>query len=117
MRPMTRTATRPSAGAFRLLLPPQAEALLADMRTAREAVVSRGPWGSKPEAIEVMFEDGSNNPVALHIGAEQIDRMPLDSDAGRELTLAVWTKGPHKALTLPAWYRRVPKLPWLQPRS
>jgi hypothetical protein len=106
-----------NAGAFRLLLPPALEPALTDMRTAREVIVSRGPWpGKKPDAFELLFEDGSDAPYTLHFGAEQIDRAPAKIDEGRDgLLCTVWTAGLVKALTLPAAYRRVAKIPCLQP--
>jgi hypothetical protein len=48
---------------------------------------------------------------------EQIDRLPFDSDAGREVICTVWTRGPKLELTLPARYRRSAKLPELSPWS
>jgi hypothetical protein len=113
-----------NAGAFRVLLRPQAESALADMRTARECVVSRGPWPAAglADALEILFDDGSADPFALHLQIESFDRLPPDSDAGKEWLLSVWTRprrgaAPHKALERPCWYRRVPSLPWLKPRS
>lgn len=106
-----------NAGAFRLLLPPALEPALMDMRTAREVIISRGPWpGKKPDAFELLFEDGSDAPYTLQFGAEQIDRAPAKIDEGRDgLLCTVWTAGLVNALTLPAAYRRVAKIPCLQP--
>jgi hypothetical protein len=84
------------------------------MRSARKVIVSRGPWpaAGKSDAIEVLFDDGSENPYALHFGTEQVDR--LLADAGREARCTVWTAGPCLRLALPAYYRRVARLPCLQ---
>ena len=89
------------------------------METATEVLVSRGPWPEqgRNDAIEVLFDDGSQSPFALLCGMEQVDRLPLDADAGRQLVCTVWTEGPRLRLTLPAYYRRVPRLPDLSPRS
>jgi hypothetical protein len=113
-----------NAGAFRLLLRPEAEAAIADMRTARECVVSRGPWpgAGLADALEILFDDASADPFALHLQVESFDRVPPDSDAGREWLLSVWTRprrgdAPHKALERIAFYRRVPSIPWLRPRT
>lgn len=111
-----------NAGAFRLLIPRAHEAVLAEMRTACEVIVSRNPWPAErlADALEVLFEDGSDSPFALHLSLESADRVPLDEDQGRELVFTAWTtprRGkPHKALERPAWYRRVAKLPCLEPR-
>lgn len=111
-----------NAGAFRLLVPRSQEAILREARTATEVVVSRGPWpaAGKQDAIEVLFEDGTDTPFAIQFGLEQCDRLPLDSDQGRELVLTVWVcRGgkPKLALSWPAWYRRAKRLPCLQPRG
>jgi hypothetical protein len=112
-----------NAGAFRVLLRPEAEPCLEDMRAARECVVSRGPWPTQglADAIEILFDDHSDSPFALHLQIESFDHLPLDSDAGKEWVLSVWTHPrrtrPHKALERPCWYRRVPRIPWLKPQG
>jgi hypothetical protein len=110
-----------NAGAFRVLLRPAAEQYTDDMRAATICVVSRGPWPAVGlvDAVEILFDDGTDDPFALHLQIESFDRLPLDSDAGREWILSVWTQPrrdrPHKALERPCWYRRVPRIPWLKP--
>lgn len=112
-----------NAGAFRVLLPPVAEPCLDDMRSATECVISRGPWpaASVPDAVEVLFDDASADPFALHLSVAAFDRLPLDSDADHEWVLSVWTRPrrgrPHKALERPCWYRRVGSIPYLKPRG
>jgi hypothetical protein len=108
-----------NASTFRLLVPSVRRNTLADMRTAHEVVISRGPWpaAGRQDAIELMFEDGSDVPFALHVGTEQIDRLPLASDVGREVRCTVWTAGPVEALSLPAYYRIVERLPCMEPRK
>lgn len=112
-----------NAGAFRLLVPPGLQNFLSEVRTATEVIVSRGPWPEqrRAEMIEVMFEDGTDSPFSVHFGAEQIDRLPPASDAGRELIFTAWTaprRGrPHKAYERPAWYRIVPRIPWMKSRE
>jgi hypothetical protein len=103
-----------NAKCFRVLLPAALEQSLADMRTAREVVVSRGPWHEhgRADAIELLFEDCGPNPFVMLFGKDQIDNFPLDRDHGRlDLTCSVWTIGPVKAMELPAKYRIVKKLP------
>jgi hypothetical protein len=112
-----------NAGAFRLLIPPSQEAAIQDMRTAAEVIVSRGPWpeGQQADALEVLFDDGSADPLALWLDLRSVDRVPADSDAGRELIFSAWTKPrrgrPHKALERPAWYRLAPRLPYMRGRD
>lgn len=112
-----------NAGAFRILLPASAEPTLDDMRTAKECIVSRGPWPAQglPDAMEILFDDGTDGPFALHLSPQSFDRLPIDDDAAKEWILSVWTRPrrgrPHKALERPCWYRRVPSIPWLKPKG
>jgi hypothetical protein len=48
-----------NAGCFRLLLPEALEREIAEMATAGNVIVSRGPWpdGGKADAIELLFDD------------------------------------------------------------
>jgi hypothetical protein len=64
-----------NADCFRLLLPESVEDKLIEMQTARTVVVSRGPWpaGGKVDAVEVLFDDGTETPFVIHIGTEQVD--------------------------------------------
>ena len=112
-----------NAGAFRLLLRPAAEPHIPDLLTARECVVSRGPWPAVglADALEILFDDGTADPFALHLQIESFDRVPTAADAGREWTLSVWVRRgrgkPHQVLVRPCWYRLVPQIPHLQPRG
>lgn len=112
-----------NAGAFRVLLPPALEPALADMATARECVVSRGPWpgAGLRDALEILFDDGSDSPYALHLAPESFDRLPTAENAGLAWILSAWTQPrrgvPHKALERPCYYRIVDCLPYLKPRG
>lgn len=106
-----------NAGAFRILIPPSQEGAIAEMLTAREAIISRGPWADQGgrEAMEILFEDFTDTPYSLCILAEQCDRLPADSDRNRtNLRLSIWTVA-GKAGEMPAKYRKVKRLPWLKP--
>lgn len=109
-----------NAGAFRLLVPESCVANLREWTSAREVLVSRGPWpqAARSDALEILFEDDSDSPYALHLGVEQIDRLPLDVDqdlAGQAARwiFTVWTPT-GRALALPCRYRRVARIPWLK---
>lgn len=66
------------------------------------------------DALEILFEDGSESPFAVHLLVEQADRVPAASDEGRTFRLAIWTENGKRG-EMPARYRRVPRLPWLEP--
>jgi len=109
-----------NAGAIRILLPRSRYADLEEMRTGEYCILSRGPWPQeqKPEGIEIMWEDRSDSPYALHLDAESFDLLPGEPQAGREWVLSVWTQkdgAPHKAMDRICHWRRVPRLPWLRP--
>lgn len=93
-----------NGSAIRVLLPPALYSTLADMRQARECVLSRGPWPAerKPEGVEIMWDDGSDAPFALHLTPESFDLLPGEPEPGAP-SLAVQTehthsRPPHKAL-------------------
>lgn len=112
-----------NAGTFRLLVPQQHLGTVREMRTARNVVVSRGPMtleGQRlPDALELLFDDGTDEPFSLHLSPGQLDRMPLDSDSTQAWTCTVWVhhvgERGRQVLTKPAHYRRVRRLPDLRP--
>lgn len=111
----------PNAGAFRVLVPPAAEPSLPDMLAAQGCAVSRGPWPQARlgDALEILFDDGTADPFALHLSPESFDRLPAPEDVGREWVLTCWTRPrrgkPHKALDRPCRYRLARSLPDLRP--
>lgn len=112
-----------NAGAFRLLVPPLLETIVSELATGKAAVITRGPWpaAGQDDALEIMLDDGTDRPWSCHLDVRSLDRMPLDTDAGREWIFTVWTRPrragdrPHKALERPAYYRRAESLPCLRP--
>jgi hypothetical protein len=107
-----------NAGAGRLLVPDSRMADLKEMRTAQYVIVSRGPWPErkKAEGIELLFEDHSNSPYCLHLSIEQTDRLLPDIEQGGGFKVVAWTrKG--RAAEWPGKYRKVPKIPCLEPWS
>ncbi len=105
-----------NAGCFRLLVPDSQLSVLSELSTGREIIISRGPWPEqrKKDALELLFEDDSDNPFSLHILPEQCDRLPEKKDAGKRWLFSVWSRtGKH--FEAPCYYRQVKKLPWLKP--
>lgn len=108
-----------NAGALRVLLPPSlAEEILEAIKTSHLLILSRGPWpaGQRADALELLLEDGSETPFALHLDIRQIDRLPLDHETSFPCTF--WTEGiggvPRLAAQLPTRYRRVDRIPCLR---
>lgn len=109
-----------NAGAFRVLLPATQEGFIPDMTSARGCAVSRGPWPEKrlDDAFEVLFDDGTSNPFALHLARESFDRIPEAADAASQWVLTVWTgrRGkPRMVLERPCHYRLAKAIPDLRP--
>lgn len=109
-----------NAGAIRILLPPARYGDMAEMRTGKECVLSRGPWPAQrlPEGIEIMFDDGSDSPYALHLSPESFDLLPAAPEPDREWVLTVWIAKdgkPHKAMERVCHWRRVERIPSLEP--
>jgi hypothetical protein len=110
-----------NAGAFRLLVPTMHTGSLRDMRGATMAVISRGPYPALrlSDALELLFDDQSQEPFSLHLSAGAVDRMPLDTDTSQEWVLSVWTHLVQERCTkqceVPCHYRRVRVLPDLRP--
>ena len=105
-----------NAGAARLLLPDSQKPMIREMKTGRFVIISRGPWADQGgrEALELLFEDGSDTPFSMHLVAEQCDRLIPDTEQGGGFVVTVWSRGGEK-LRLPGKYRRVDSLPCLQP--
>lgn len=106
-----------NAGAFRLLIPRGLEDHLNEMATAKRVVITRGPWRDPPhpEAVELLFDDESDSPFVVHLGADQCATLPPASEHGRECVFTAWTaprrNGPRKALERPAVFRIAERVP------
>lgn len=105
-----------NAGCARILVPDAAKSMLRELRGAKEVIISRGPWtdhGGR-DALEILWEDGSDAPFCVHLVAEQCDQMIPDTDQDKEFAVAVWTRGGMKE-RWPGRYRCVDSLPCLKP--
>lgn len=105
-----------NAGAGRVLVPDSQKASLREMKGAHEVIVSRGSWvdqGNR-DALELLWEDGSEAPFCLHLVAEQCDRLIPEEQQGGGFFITVWTRGGAKG-RWPGRYRTVPEIPYLKP--
>jgi hypothetical protein len=109
-----------NAKTFRLLVPSTHEYMVSEMSTARELVISRGPWPAQgsEDAFEFLFDDRSPNPFVFHTDAGAVDRMAVKDDEGRNDLAGLVYVGkegkPVQVLALKVGYRRVARLPWLK---
>jgi len=104
-----------NAGGYRLLIPPALQPAVREMAASTACVISRGPWPAqdRADAMELLFEDGSDSPYCLHIVPQQLDRLPTAADQGWKGKLLVYTKGLNLEFTRPVYYRQVKELPCL----
>lgn len=106
-----------NAGALRVLFPKSEEKHLLDVQAAHHCIFSVGPWPDigVDQAIEVLFEDGSDAPFALFLTINSIDRLPSPLAFCEHRTLSVWTEGPKKVFETKCYIRSVDKIPCLLP--
>lgn len=105
----------PLAGIYRVLLPRGFEHVVDEVRGAREVQIRRGLLADR-DAIELLFEDGTNAPYAIHTTIEAFILVPAPSEIGRERAVSIWVVGPsdqpQRACQLPCRYLgRVATLP------
>lgn len=108
-----------NAGAIRILFPPSRWRDMTTLRQSKFCILSRGAWPEMKcdEAVEIMFEDYSDAPYALHLSPESFDMLPAKPDAGREWVVTVWTLKDgrlHKSLERKCYWRRVEKIPCME---
>lgn len=100
-----------NASTARLLVPDSQLPLVDEMRTGRIVIISRGPLQGI-DSLELMFDDDSDSPFALHIDMRQTDRAIADD--GKRFNVVAWGR----AGLLDQWpsrYRVVDALPCLRP--
>lgn len=99
-----------NAGALRILVPDEYLRDIAEMKTGKIVVVSRGIYKGK-DALEIMFDDYTDNPYAIFIDIQQTDRLIIDD--GQQFIVSAWTKKGKVAEWDKAKYRVVKVLPCL----
>ncbi len=112
-----------NAGCIRILLPANLKNLIAECRSASYVILSRGAWPAEnlPEAVELLFEDESDKPMALMLSPESFDLLPArpPQPRGRGWNLSIWIEQPAgkpcQVLELPVRWRAVVALPYMKP--
>ena len=103
-----------NSGAARLLIPDSRISEVKEMETGKLVILSRGLWIKKANALEILFEDGTEEPYSMHLGPEQLDRLIPPSESGRDLTFSAWSRNAIRLFERPAKFRMVKKLPCLE---
>lgn len=127
-----RVILSPNAGVIRCLLPPSLYEVVGDLRSAKYAIVTVGPWSRQAargfglalpladgaDCVEILWEDHTQSPHVWHLDGNSCLMVPGDPSPGA-WAIALWVERrgrPHKALERPAHWRRgaVPKMgPWV----
>jgi len=111
-----------NAGAFRLLVPALHKSAVAEFKSARDVILSRGIWVEKGrrEALEILFDDETDTPFSLCLDARMLDRLPDANDENKEFVFMAYLPlangTPWLAYQHKCYYRRVARLPSLRPR-
>lgn len=102
-----------NAGCVRLLIPDNQKDLLKELKGVAYVILSRGPWIQKDvsDAIELLFEDFSDSPYAIHMTIQQCDMLP---EGEGDWTLALWVRS-GKTREFPLKCRKVEEIPYLRP--
>ena len=105
-----------NAGCIRMLLPDIMWFIIPELLTGKKIIISRGPWPdqNRPDAFEIMFDDYSDSPYALHVGTEQWDMVPAKDTVGSQWDFAAWTRT-RNVLHKKCYYRLVKEIPCLKP--
>ncbi|MEQ9883241.1 hypothetical protein ABRP83_13805 [Pectobacterium brasiliense] len=101
-----------NAGALRILLPDSALDMLIEMKMGTQVGVTRGTLQGRKDALEIMFDDNSDAPYAIHIVREQYDNLIRDENVS--ITVSVWGRS-GKLAEWPGFYRTAQTLPFLEP--
>ena len=108
------------AGELHLLLPRKFADIADDAKRADCALVSVGPEPKKKakHAIQFLFEDHSQKPLALVLAGNACDNLPYELSPDLDWKLSVWVlrdDKPFRALHLPCQCRRSASLPDFSP--
>ena len=106
-----------NAGCLRVLIPIEKEHLITEMTACDYAIVSTiaNPKLGKL-GIEILFEDHSESPFCLHLcPGSGIGFYPEAGIKPVEKSLSLWIKGPEKVAMMRAYFRKVPRLPYMRP--
>ena len=82
-------------------------------------MLSRGPWPNAglKEGIEIMWEDGTDAPLAIHLSPESFDLLPAEPSPGKEWIVSTWELvdgEPTQRTEHRLYWRRVAKIPCMK---
>ena len=110
-----------NAGVIRLLVPRQHERFIPEMQSGYEVLVTQGrsEYTQKPDSLELLWEDGSDAPFSVQLGARQHDGAIDSLSVGHRIHCHAYIRGfrgtPQLVGVWPARLRTAPSLPCLKP--
>lgn len=104
------------ADAVRILIPHSSTHVIDEWGLAEYVILSRGPWPERKvgEAVELLFEDHTNNPYVLFLTSESFDVLPAEPEPGTSWTFSAWIwreHAPRKVFERPIRWRQVRQIP------
>jgi hypothetical protein len=108
-------------GFYRLLVPETHENIVQEVLHASRVIITRGSAPQldppRPDAFEIVFEDGTDSPYAILMTPDYWDRFPSNEDLGHKGTLAIYCNKSNqpKLLFDKVFYRRADTLPCFDP--
>lgn len=102
-----------NAHCVRLLVPPAYENSLPDMIAARSVVLTQGLYNGS-RAVEMLFDDDTDEPFVIFLDVNQFDRIWPPNEDGMTIDFAIYVKG-SKAWQSTCHLRRSATLPLLTP--
>lgn len=106
-----------NAGVIRLLVPRQHERFIPEMQSGYEVLVTQGrsEYTQKPNALELLWDDGSDAPFSMQVGARQHDGVIDPLSVGHHAHCHAYIRGyrgtPQLAGVWPARLHTAPSLP------
>ena len=106
-----------NADTLRLFIPDAHAAIIKKIESAEYVILSLGHWPAEEhaEGVELLWEDHTDAPFALHLPASSFDMLPAEPEPGRHWYITVWVNGPKQVGEWRCHWRRVPEIPWLKP--
>lgn len=106
-----------NARVARILLPDKCISMLREIKTGKYCIISQGPqitYNRSAGAVELLFEDLTDSPFSLQLGAAQVDRRVDCTKPQEGFNVTVWSSS-GKLHSMPGKLRKATHLPCLKP--
>lgn len=106
-----------NAGVARIMLPDKCISILREIKTGKYCIISQGPqfsYNRTANTIELLFEDHTDSPFSMQLGAVQVDRRVDCTKPQEGFKVTVWSRN-GKLHSMPGKLRSANLLPCLKP--